>query len=68
MKISYNWLQKHIEEKLPNAESLKEAIIFHAFEVEDVEEKNGDTIFVIKVLPCLTVHMIVCPTMAWRKR
>jgi phenylalanyl-tRNA synthetase beta chain len=57
MKISYNWLQKHIQEKLPSPEVLKETIIFHAFEVEDAEEKNdlsaqaGDTIFDIKVLP-----------------
>jgi phenylalanyl-tRNA synthetase beta chain len=57
MKISYNWLQNHIEEKLPNPENLRETIIFHAFEVEDVEEKTGlpaqagDTIFDIKVLP-----------------
>lgn len=51
MKISYNWLQNHIEEKLSSPDSLRETIIFHAFEVEDVEEKNGDTIFDIKVLP-----------------
>lgn len=51
MKYSYNWLQKHIEETLPATEVLKERIIFGAFEVEDVEEKNGDSIFDIKVLP-----------------
>ncbi len=51
MKYSYNWLQKHIEEKLPQPEILKEAIIFHAFEVESTEQKNSDTIFDIKVLP-----------------
>lgn len=51
MKISYNWLQRHIEEKLPDPEPLKQTIIFHAFEVEEIEEKNGDTIMDIKVLP-----------------
>ncbi len=51
MKISYNWLQRHIEEKPPDAESLKQTIIFHAFEVEEAEEKNGDVIMDIKVLP-----------------
>ncbi len=51
MKISYNWLQRHIEEKLPSAESLKETIIFHAFEVESEEQVGSDTIFDIKVLP-----------------
>lgn len=51
MKYSYNWLQKHIEEKLPDPESLKETIIFHAFEVEDTEFVDDDTIMDIKVLP-----------------
>ena len=51
MKISYNWLQRHIEEKLPDAESLKQTIIFHAFEVESEEKVGEDTIFDIKVLP-----------------
>lgn len=57
MKYSYNWLQSHIQEPLPTPEALKETIIFHAFEVEDVEEKNGlsaqagDSVFDIKVLP-----------------
>ena len=51
MKISYNWLQKHIEEKLPDLESLKETIIFHAFEVEDMEKVGDDTVMDIKVLP-----------------
>ncbi len=62
MKISYNWLQTYIEEKLPEPEVLAEKIIFGAFEVEDVEclpllggvaEGRGgtDTVFEIKVLP-----------------
>lgn len=51
MKISYNWLQRHIEEKLPEAESLKETIIFHAFEVESMEKVGDDTVMDIKVLP-----------------
>ncbi len=51
MKISYNWLQNHIEQKLPSPESLKEKIIFHAFEVESEEKVGDDTIFDIKVLP-----------------
>jgi phenylalanyl-tRNA synthetase beta subunit len=51
MKISYSWLQRHIEEKLPDPESLKETIIFHAFEVEDTEKVGDDTVMDIKVLP-----------------
>lgn len=51
MKYSYNWIQKHIEERLPSPDELIEKIIFHAFEVEDIENKNGDTVMEIKVLP-----------------
>lgn len=55
MKISYNWLQRHIEEKLPSPESLKETIIFHAFEVESLDKlgtgPEEDWIMDIKVLP-----------------
>lgn len=51
MKISYNWLQKHIEQKLPKADELREKIIFHAFEVESVEDVKGDIVMDIKVLP-----------------
>lgn len=55
MKISYNWLQNHIEEKLPSPESLRETIIFHAFEVESFDKlrtgSEEDTVFDIKVLP-----------------
>jgi phenylalanyl-tRNA synthetase beta chain len=51
MKISYNWLQRHIEEKLPSSNDLKETIIFHAFEVEDMETVGDDTVVDIKVLP-----------------
>ena len=51
MKISYNWLQNYFEEKLPEPEKISEGIIFHSFEVEDIEKINNDTIFDIKVLP-----------------
>ena len=51
MKYSYKWLQSHIEDPLPSPEALKETVIFHAFEVEDMETIGDDTIFDIKVLP-----------------
>jgi len=51
MKYSYIWLQSHIAEPLPTPEQLKETIIFHAFEVEDIERVGDDTIFDIKILP-----------------
>jgi phenylalanyl-tRNA synthetase beta chain len=51
MKISYTWLQDHIEEKLPQPKELAEKIIFHAFEVESVETVGDDTVFDIDILP-----------------
>ena len=51
MKVSYNWLQNYFEEKLPEPEKIFEGIIFHSFEVEDVEKVGDDTIFDIKTLP-----------------
>lgn len=51
MKISYNWLQSYIAETLPEPEKLAEKIIFGAFEVEESEQIENDTVFEIKVLP-----------------
>lgn len=51
MKVSYNWLQTHIEEKLPTPEKIEEVLIFHAFEVESTEVVGDDAVFDIKVLP-----------------
>lgn len=51
MKISYNWLQNYFEEKLPTPEKVSEGIIFHSFEVEEMEKVGDDTIFDIKILP-----------------
>ena len=51
MKVSYNWLQNYFKEKLPEPEKLSEGIIFHSFEVEEIEKKGNDSVFEIKVLP-----------------
>jgi phenylalanyl-tRNA synthetase beta chain len=51
MKISYNWLQKYFIEKLPDPETLAQGIIFHSFEVEEVDKVGDDTVFEIKILP-----------------
>ncbi len=51
MLISYNWLQKYFEKKLPTPEKIAEGIIFHSFEVEDLKKLKDDTIFDIKILP-----------------
>jgi len=51
MKISYNWLQEYFEEELPLAEKVSEGIIFHSFEVEEMERVGNDIVFDVKVLP-----------------
>ncbi len=51
MKISYNWLQEYFEKELPNPKDLADLLNIRAFEVEEVEEKDGDSIFEIKVTP-----------------
>lgn len=52
MKITYKKIQEYIIEPLPAVEVLREKIIFHAFEVESVEDLgSGDYELDIKVLP-----------------
>src|SRR4030067_2231397 len=51
MKINYSWLQSYFDEKLPEPEKLADLLTMHAQEVESVEEKDGDCVFDIKVLP-----------------
>ncbi|MEN9921379.1 MAG: hypothetical protein RLZZ517_357 [Candidatus Parcubacteria bacterium] len=51
MKISYNWLQEYFEKPLPNPKDLADLLNLRALEVEEIEEKDGDSIFEIKVTP-----------------
>lgn len=51
MRISYNWLQTYFDKPLPPADTLAQALIFGAFEVEDLEVVNSDTVMEVKVLP-----------------
>ncbi|MEI7462970.1 MAG: phenylalanine--tRNA ligase beta subunit-related protein, partial [Candidatus Taylorbacteria bacterium] len=72
MKISYNWLQTYFAKPLPSPEKLEELFIFHACEVESMENvgfrgKNNDgmereirdTILDLKVLPD-RAHYALC--------
>jgi len=51
MLISYNWLQKYFDEKLPDPKDLAVLLNSHSFEVEGVETKGNDTILDVDVLP-----------------
>ena len=47
MKISREWLQRYFEETLPDSMALGDALTFHAFEIESVENDILD----VKVTP-----------------
>lgn len=51
MKISYNWLQEYFKKELPNPKDLADLLNLRALEVEEIEEKDGDSVFEIKVTP-----------------
>lgn len=51
MKVSYNYLQKFFDTKLPSPEALVDLFTFRVFEVEGTEKVGDDTIFDLKVLP-----------------
>lgn len=47
MKVSTQWLQKHVDAPLPSIEVLADAITFHAFEIEE----QGEDWLDVKILP-----------------
>jgi phenylalanyl-tRNA synthetase beta subunit len=51
MKISHNWLQEYFEKELPNPKDLADLLNVRAFEVEEIEEKDEDSVYEIKITP-----------------
>ncbi len=51
MKISYNWLQEYFDKPLPNPKDLADLLNIRAFEVEEIEEHDGDSVLEIKITP-----------------
>lgn len=51
MQISYNWLQKHFKEKLPEPEKMAELLTMHSLEIESVEKTKDDSELDVKILP-----------------
>ncbi len=58
MKISYAWLNSFFDEKLPPVGEVVDALTFHAWEAEDIEQVGEDTVFEVKVLPDRTPHAL----------
>lgn len=51
MKVSYNWLQEFVEEKLPDPKELGHILTMGAYEYEGADELNGDFILDFDVQP-----------------
>jgi phenylalanyl-tRNA synthetase beta chain len=51
MKVSRNWLNNFFDAELPPAEALADALTFHAFEIDGIDEVAGDHILDVKVTP-----------------
>ena len=51
MKFSYTILQDLIDRQLPSAQELAQQLTLHSFECEGVEERTGDTILELDILP-----------------
>jgi hypothetical protein len=51
MQVSFNWLQDYLGNRTLSATQAAELLGSHAFEIEGVEEKDGDTIIDVDVLP-----------------
>lgn len=52
MLVSYKWLQQeYFDNKLPSPEEVSDALLLHSFEIEGVEEREGDFIIDADVLP-----------------
>lgn len=50
MKISYNWLKWYVPE-IPSPAELADVFTYKLCEVESIEEKDGDHVFDLKILP-----------------
>jgi len=51
MKVSYAWLKEYLGESLPPPSELEELVTFHSFEIEGVDDVNGDVVIDVDVLP-----------------
>lgn len=51
MLVSYNWLNKYFENKLPSPAVVADSLTFHSWEIDEMIEKGNDVIFDVKILP-----------------
>lgn len=63
MKVIHSWLKEYVGEALPDASKVEDLLTFNAFEVDGVEEVEGESVIDVDVLPnrssdCLSVRGI----------
>ncbi|MEY2665568.1 MAG: hypothetical protein RLZZ480_673 [Candidatus Parcubacteria bacterium] len=51
MKVVHSWLKDYLGDNLPTPEKVEELLTFHSFEIDGVEEVEGETVIDISVLP-----------------
>ncbi len=51
MKVVHSWLKDYLGDALPTPEKVEELLAFHSFEIDGLEEVEGETVIDISVLP-----------------
>jgi len=51
MKVIHSWLKEYVGEALPDPQRVEELLTFHAFEVEAVNDVDGEAVIDVKILP-----------------
>lgn len=51
MKVLHDWLKDSIGDSIPETIDIEKLFTFHAFEIEDIDEKGHHTVIDVKVLP-----------------
>lgn len=51
MKVVHSWLKDYLGDALPTPEQVAELLTFHSFEIDGIEEVEGEMVIDISVLP-----------------
>ena len=51
MKVVHSWLKDYLGDSLPPPEKVEELLTFHSFEIDGLEEVEGESVIDISVLP-----------------
>jgi phenylalanyl-tRNA synthetase beta chain len=51
MKVVHSWLKEYVGEALPSPEQVEKLLNFHAFEIDGIEDVEGESVIDVDVLP-----------------